>query len=80
MDTVAQLFEQLGQFFNWLFGTRLGVMWLVIGGILFFVVIAIVLEIKTRKRYKNHAKQEGDFDLFDSDDESGWSDFEEDNK
>ena len=80
MDTVAQLFEQLGQFFNWLFGTRLGVMWLVIGGILFFVVIAIVLEIKTRKRYKNHAKQEGDFDLFDSDDESGWSDFQEDNK
>lgn len=80
MDTVAQLFEQIGQFFNWLFGTRLGVMWLVIGGILFFVVIAIVLEIKTRKRYKNHAKQEGDFDLFDSDDESGWSDFEEDNK
>lgn len=80
MDTVAQLFEQLGQFFNWFFGTRLGVMWLVIGGILFFVVIAIVLEIKTRKRYKNHAKQEGDFDLFDSDDESGWSDFEEDNK
>lgn len=80
MDTVAQLFEQLGQFFNWLFGTRLGVMWLVIGGILFFVVIAIVLEIKTRKRYKNHAKQEGDFDLFDSDDENGWSDFEEDNK
>lgn len=80
MDTVAQLFEQLGQFFNWLFGTRLGVMWLVIGGILFFVVIAIVLEIKTRKRYKNHAKQEGDFDLFDSDDESGWSDFEEDNR
>lgn len=71
--------EAVENFFTWLFGTRTGVYVLVLGGIALFVVIAIILEIKTRQKYKNHKKQEGDFDLFD-DDEDGWSDFESDNK
>ena len=62
-------------FFTWLFASRQGVLVLVLGGIVFFVLISIFLEIKTRQRFKNHKKQQGDWDLFDSDDESGWSDF-----
>ena len=72
--------EAVVEFFTWLFATRAGVLVLVVGGILLFVVIACILEIQTRRRFKNHKKQAGDFDLFDDSSESGWSDFEEDNK
>ena len=72
--------DAINDFFTWLFASRKGVLVLVLGGIVFFVLISIFLEIKTRQRFKNHKKQQGDWDLFDSDDESGWSDFEEDNK
>ncbi|MBS6417933.1 DUF6724 family protein [Olsenella uli] len=73
--------EAIGNFFGWLFGTRAGVGALVLGGIVVFVVIAFVLERRTRRRYRNHRKTDGDWDLFDDeDDESGWSEFEEDNK
>ncbi|MCC6098117.1 MAG: hypothetical protein LIV25_02575 [Olsenella sp.] len=68
-------------FINWLFNTRQGVIALVLGGILLFLIIAIVLERKTRAIYKNHEKSPEDWDLFDDDDsESGWSDFDDDNK
>jgi hypothetical protein len=68
-------------FVNWLFNTRQGVIALVLGGILLFLIIAIVLERKTRAIYKNHEKSPEDWDLFDDDDsESGWSDFDDDNK
>lgn len=66
-------------FFSWLFGSRPGVIALVLGGIALFLVISFVLERRTRSLYKNHAKSEDDWGLFDDDDESGWSDFEDDN-
>lgn len=66
-------------FMTWLFGTRPGVICLLVGGILLFLLVAFVLERKTRQEFYNHKKTEDDWDLFD-DDESGWSDFEEDNK
>lgn len=71
--------DAISNFFGWLFGTREGVLALVVGGIVFFLIVAIVLERRTRQKFKEHEKQEGDWDLFGSDDESGWSDFEEDN-
>ena len=70
-------------FFSWLVGTRPGVLALILGGIVLFLIISLVLERRTRALYKNHKKSEGDWDLFDFDEddsESGWSDFEDDNK
>ncbi len=70
-------------FIGWLFNTKQGVIALVLGGIVVFVIIAFVLERKTRKVYYNHKKSADDWDLFDdeeSDSESGWSDFDDDNK
>lgn len=68
-------------FFSWLFGSRQGVLALIVGGILFFMLVAYILEKKTRQRYFNHKKNEDDIDLFDDEgDESGWSGFDEDNK
>jgi predicted MFS family arabinose efflux permease len=67
----------IGTFFGWLFGTRQGVITLVVGGLVLFLIIAFVLERRTRAMYKNHAKSEDDWDLFD--DEDGWSEFEGDN-
>ena len=70
----------VGNFFSWLFGSRQGVITLVVGGILLFLVISFVLERRTRAMYKNHAKSADDWDLFgDDDDESGWSEFDSDN-
>ena len=66
-------------FMDWLFGTRPGVACPVVGGIILFLIIAVVLERKTRREFYNHEKSEDDWDLFDDDDESGWSDFDEDN-
>ncbi|MGI6754526.1 MAG: DUF6724 family protein [Atopobiaceae bacterium] len=67
-----------GEFIGWLFGSRPGVACLVVGGIVLFLIIAFVLEKKTRHQFYNHEKSEDDWDLFD-DDENGWSDFEDDN-
>lgn len=55
--------------FGWLFGTRPGVVTLVVGGILIFLVIAAVLELRTRARYKNHEKSDSDWSLFDDEGE-----------
>ncbi len=52
-------------FFEWLFGTRPGVITLMVGGVLLCALIAWLLERRTRARYYNHEKQEGDWDLFD---------------
>ena len=67
-------------FFGWLFGTKPGVFTLLGCGVVFFLVLAWRMEVKTREEYFNHEKSEDDWDLFDDDDESGWSDFDEDNK
>ncbi|RVU98040.1 hypothetical protein EII22_02885 [Coriobacteriales bacterium OH1046] len=65
--------------FSWLFNDRTGVLVLIAGGIVVFLIIAFVLERRTRKHYFNHEKSEDDWDLFD-DEESGWSEFDDDNK
>ena len=57
--------------FNWLFTTREGVIALVLGGILLFLVIAVVLERRTRASYDQYDEE--------SDDEDGWSVFDDDN-
>ncbi|MBR3234321.1 MAG: hypothetical protein IKG11_01765 [Atopobiaceae bacterium] len=64
--------------FKWLFQTRTGVLTLLGGGIVLFFIISAILEVRTRAKYKNHERSEDDWDLFD--DESGWSEFEDDNK
>ncbi|MBQ9006706.1 MAG: hypothetical protein IJ092_10100 [Atopobiaceae bacterium] len=69
--------EAINNFFSWLFATRQGVIALIVGGIALFLIIAFVLERRTRAMYKNHEKSPDDWDLFD--DESGWSDFDNDN-
>ena len=56
-------------FFMWLFTKRTGVLCLVVGGILLFLLIAFILERKTRKQYYNHRKSDDDWDLFDDEDE-----------
>ena len=69
-------------FFDWLFNTRQGVLALIVGGIVIVMIIAFILERGTRKQYFNHKKSADDWDLFDdeSDSESGWSEFDDDNK
>lgn len=56
---------QIDTFFFWLFNTREGVYALVLGGIVLFMVIAFVLERKTRAQFKNHEKSDSDWSLFD---------------
>ena len=69
--------EAINNFFSWLFATRQGVIALIVGGIALFLIIAFVLERRTRAMYKNHEKSPDDLDFFDY--ESGWSDFDNDN-
>ncbi|MBQ6395645.1 MAG: hypothetical protein IJH87_04815 [Atopobiaceae bacterium] len=70
----------VGEFFAWLFGSRQGVIWLVAGAVVVFGVVAFILESRTRKTYFNHEKTEDDWDFLADDAESGWSDFDDDNK
>ena len=70
--------DAIGNFFTWLFTDRTGVICLVLGGIVLFIIIAFVLEQKTKQLYFNHEKTDDDWDFFD--DEDGWSEFEDDNK
>ena len=71
--------DAINSFVGWLFGDKTGVLFLVLGGILLFLVISFVLERKTKKMYFNHKKTEDDWDLF-GEDEEGWSGFDADNK
>jgi len=73
------IMDAINSFVGWLFGDKTGVLFLVLGGILLFLVISFVLERKTKKIYFNHKKTEDDWDLF-GEDQEGWSDFEADNK
>ena len=72
----------ISEFFDWLFNTRPGVGALIGGGVVIVLIIAFILERGTRKQFFNHKKSADDWDLFDdeNDSESGWSDFEDDNK
>ena len=56
MDAISNLL-------GWLFNTRQGVLALLLGGILLFLVLAIVLERRGKKTYYNHEVSE---------DEDGW--------
>ena len=55
----------IGDFFTWLFTDQTGVLCLVGGGILFFLLISLVLERRTKRRYCNHEKSDDDWSLFD---------------
>ena len=59
----------IGDFFTWLFSDTTGVLCLIAGGIVICLIIAILMERKTKRRYFNHEKSEGDWDLFDDADE-----------
>ena len=50
----------MGDFLNWLFATRTGVMALILGGIVLFLLIAFVLERRGRKIYYTHELEEGE--------------------
>ena len=56
-------------FFTWLFSDKVGVLCLVAGGIVICLIIAILMERKTKRRYFNHEKTESDWSLFDDEDE-----------
>ncbi len=57
--------ESINQFFAWLFGTKVGVLALMVGGVLLFLLLAWVLEKRTRAKFYNHKKSPDDWDLFD---------------
>ena len=57
--------DAINNFFGWLFGTRAGVVTLMVGGVVLFLIIAWLLEKRTRARFYNHQKEPGDWDLFD---------------
>ena len=61
--------QAIGDFFTWLFNDKMGVICLIVGGIVICLVIALLMERTTKKRYFNHEKSEGDWDLFDDEDE-----------
>ena len=58
--------QGISDFFTWLFSDKVGVLCLIAGGIVICLIIAILMERKTKKRYFNHEKSEGDWDLFGS--------------
>lgn len=61
--------QAIEEFFAWLFGDRTGVICLVLGGIVLCLVIALLMERKTKKRYFNHEKSDDDWELFGDDEE-----------
>ena len=61
--------QAISDFFTWLFNDRLGVVCLLLGGIVICLLVSFLMERKTKQRYFNHEKTEGDWDLF-GDDES----------
>lgn len=61
--------QAISEFFMWLFNDRTGVLCLVAGGIVICLLIAILMERKTKRRYFNHEKSEGDWSLFGSGDD-----------
>jgi hypothetical protein len=61
--------QAISDFFTWLFGTKMGVIVLIIGGILICLLIAFLMERKTKTMYYNHEKSDDDWSLFDDDDE-----------
>ena len=61
--------QAISDFFMWLFTNTTGVIFLVIGGVLLCLVIAIVMERKTKQTYFEHEKTDSDWSLFDDNDD-----------
>lgn len=61
--------QTVADFFTWLFNDKMGVLCLIAGGIVICLLIAIFMERRTKRRYFNHEKAEGDWDLFSDDEE-----------
>lgn len=61
--------QAIGDFVTWLFNDQTGVLVLIAGGIVICLVIALLMERKTKQRYFNHEKSEGDWDLFGGDED-----------
>ena len=62
--------QAIGDFFTWLFNDTTGVICLIGGGIVICLLIALLMERKTKQRYFNHEKGEGDWELFGEDEDS----------
>ena len=61
--------QAISDCFMWLFTDKTGVICLVIGGVLLCLVIAIVMERKTKQTYFEHEKTDSDWSLFDDNDD-----------
>ena len=61
--------QAIGDFVTWLFNDQTGVLVLIAGGIVICLVIALLMERKTKERYFNHEKSEGDWDLLGGDED-----------
>lgn len=59
----------INELYHFLFETVPGMGILVGAGIVLSILACIILERKTRKQFKNHAKAEDDWSLFDDDEE-----------
>lgn len=57
------------EIYHFLFETMPGIGVLVGSGIVLSLLVCIILERKTRKQFKNHAKTNDDWSLFDDDDD-----------
>lgn len=61
--------QAIADFFTWLFNDKVGVICLIVGGAVLCLIVALLMERKTKKRYFNHEKTEGDWDLFGDDED-----------
>ena len=62
----------IDQYFDY-FGIQLGVLIIVGIGLCLFLLIAFVLEFRTRKMFPERAKSDDDFDLFNFEDDEDTS-------
>ncbi len=61
--------QAIADFVTWLFNDKMGVLCLIADGIVICLIIALVMERKTKQRYFNHEKSEDDWSLFGDEDE-----------
>ncbi|WP_165173730.1 DUF6724 family protein [Adlercreutzia sp. ZJ242] len=59
----------IGEVYHFLFETMPGIGVLVGAGAVISIIVCFILERKTRRQFRNHAKTEDDWSLFDDDDE-----------
>ncbi len=61
--------QAISDFVTWLFNDQTGVLVLIAGGIVICLIIALLMERKTKERYFNHEKSDEDWDLFGGDED-----------